>query len=521
MPKGKPSVIPEGSLSSNKGRKKKASKPQQIVVFDPNSDPLKPLPLGLHCWCRHSSDERFHKCEVLDRKRIDGAAEPKEGTKKGKKRRQDVDEVVVLPPAGGGAIVGPVAVDLFDHAAHPYHYYVHYPEWDRRMDEWVPRDRIKIAPSPDEIAAPPERKEAKELDSADVAVGAPAHGAGGAGKDGSGKAKKAKRGKSKEPDEDDIGNTIGGHGNFTDEDIKAHEEATKVKNIDKIVLGKHEMTTWYYSPFPEEYNKFNTLYICEFCLSFFGYQHELDRHMTKCVLRHPPGNEIYRSDEQNVRIAVFEVDGNKEIVYCQNLCYIAKLFLDHKTLEYDTSIFIFYVLCEVDDRGCHTVGYFSKEKYSTHNFNLACILTLPCHQRKGYGKFIISLSYELSKVEDKVGSPEKPISDLGLVSYMSYWSRVLVNILKQKQAAGEEVSIDELSRMTSITKEDIIETLKHLRVLQWHKTRWVFSAGRLEECYREQLEKRENSDPTAVFVRWCQPEKLHWTPPTDRRPERK
>ena len=32
------------------------------------------------------------------------------------------------------------------------------------------------------------------------------------------------------------------------------------------------------------------------------------------------------------------------------------------------------------------------------------------HQRKGYGKFIIAFSYALSKIEQKPGSPEKPLS---------------------------------------------------------------------------------------------------------------
>ena len=48
---------------------------------------------------------------------------------------------------------------------------------------------------------------------------------------------------------------------------------------------------------------------------------------------------------------MFEVDGLEERLYCQNLCYIAKLFLDHKTLYFDVDPFLFYVLCEVDDRG--------------------------------------------------------------------------------------------------------------------------------------------------------------------------
>lgn len=128
---------------------------------------------------------------------------------------------------------------------------------------------------------------------------------------------------------------------------------------------------------------------------------------------------------------------------------MAKLFLDHKTLYYDVDLFLFYVLCECDERGAHMVGYFSKvgapvlsgtvclfpaeqqlrtgpsvvcacfavtlpdaaiqlpaqtlqEKMSEEGYNLACILMLPCYQRKGYGKFLISFSYELSKIEGKV-----------------------------------------------------------------------------------------------------------------------
>ena len=64
----------------------------------------------------------------------------------------------------------------------------------------------------------------------------------------------------------------------------------------------------------------------------------------------------------------------------QNLCLLAKLFLDHKTLYYDTDPFLFYVMCVSDDKGFHIVGYFSKEKESSEDYNVACILTLPPYQ---------------------------------------------------------------------------------------------------------------------------------------------
>uniref|UniRef100_A0A7N6ADV5 Histone acetyltransferase n=1 Tax=Anabas testudineus TaxID=64144 RepID=A0A7N6ADV5_ANATE len=271
--------------------------------------------------------------------------------------------------------------------------------------------------------------------------------------------------------------------------------------IKTIVFGRYELDTWYHSPYPEEYARLGRLYMCEFCLKYMKSQTILRRHMAKCVWKHPPGDEIYRKGN----ISVFEVDGKKNKIYCQNLCLLAKLFLDHKTLYYDVEPFLFYVMTEADNTGCHLVGYFSKEKNSFLNYNVSCILTMPQYMRQGYGKMLIDFSYLLSKVEEKVGSPERPLSDLGLISYRSYWKEVLLRYLNNFQ--GKEISIKEISQETAVNPVDIVSTLQSLQMLKyWKGKHLVLKRQDLIDDWKAKETKRGNSksiDPTA----------LKWTPP--------
>eukprot|EP00762_Andalucia_godoyi_P005903 ANDGO_06980.mRNA.1 Histone acetyltransferase of the MYST family 1 len=278
-----------------------------------------------------------------------------------------------------------------------------------------------------------------------------------------------------------------------------HDEPVRVKNLDSIVIGKFEIDTWYFSPYPEEYcQDTRRLYLCEFCLKYFKKPKTLERHRGKCVLKHPPGDEIYRKNG----ISCFEVDGKKQKIYCQNLCLLSKLFLDHKTLYYDVEPFLFYIMCEVDDVGCHIVGYFSKEKLSLENYNLACIMTLPPYQRKGYGKFLISMSYALSKKEDKIGTPERPLSDLGLLSYRSYWKNAILDVLCKYRTS---MSINDISRITAIRPDDIISTLQNMGMIKYWKGAHIIAVPpRLLEEHQSRQERNRALLVDHSF--------LHWTP---------
>ena len=277
-----------------------------------------------------------------------------------------------------------------------------------------------------------------------------------------------------------------------------------------IQFGRFIIDTFYAAPYPEEYSHELRLFICEFCLKYLPSEAVAYRHKLKCPAKHPPGDEIYRDSS----ISIWEVDGRKKTEYCQCLCLMAKMFLGSKTLYYDVEPFLFYILTENDDLGYHFVGYFSKEKRPQSLNNVSCILVMPIHQRKGYATFLIDFSYLLTRIEGKEGSPEKPLSDMGLTAYRSYWDLTISHHLldltlnhSQTSTSPPSFSARTLISRTGMTADDVIHSLERLYAFVRDPVTRTYGIRYDRKLYEQIVHENE-----AKGYRKLRPEKLFWTP---------
>ena len=336
---------------------------------------------------------------------------------------------------------------------------------------------------------------------------------------------------------------------------KEHAEKTKVRNIQTIHIATpashipaavkpsasasssarqaassviqlssaYSVDCWYFSPYPMPHRHLATLHLCGLCFQYFDSSASLAAHfLSRCTVYHPPGNEIYRDESGSVNgagaISLFCVDGSLSRLWCQCLSLCAKLFLDHNTAVFDCDRFLFFPLVRwlSPGGGFELLGYFSRSLNSfataSDSHNVACLLTFPWQQQRGYGRFLIAASYALSRVEGRVGRPERPLSDMGRVSYRRWWTERVVEALEQ-YTHGSSVQVAELSDSTAIQREDIVSVLRDLSMVTYQKGQYVCTVNerRLGE-WKEQRRAAEASRPAGWRCDF-QPALLLWVPP--------
>ncbi|EPY28880.1 histone acetyltransferase HTATIP [Strigomonas culicis] len=309
-------------------------------------------------------------------------------------------------------------------------------------------------------------------------------------------------------------------------------------------MGAHEVETWYFSPYhmarPEVQQllqrastyyagstelqlgsghtadgaaaaqplvryatKSLTLHLCPYCLEPFADDRAVVRHLRFVCQRHPPGAEIYRDPVR--QLLVLELDGKMETTFCQNLALLSKLFLEHKALDHDMTPFLFYVLCSIQPHGLEVLGYFSKEKQTPEMYNLSCILVLPQFQSRGVGRFLIELSYELSRREGRLGTPEKPLSDLGEKLYGSYWTESVTMAIARGMEEGHCITVDYVVQATAITQADVMRTLQTLNITK--DSRINIADETVQSCFLKRM-RRESDARNYTFY----PHLLCWAP---------
>ncbi|KAF9074025.1 acyl-CoA N-acyltransferase [Rhodocollybia butyracea] len=354
-------------------------------------------------------------------------------------------------------------VTILQESPHEPRVFVHYVNLDKRNDEWVPKTLLKPTSTEHPTVSSKKRKRSSQ-----DASGSPS--------------------RSQSPSSEEAMHETEQIVMTEEEyDIQFHKQINDRRNFDQVYVGEWLIKTWYFSPYPLTENEDaepalsqgsnplpnripgltrttlrahgrtsellaggmgrrgekEILYVCEMCFKYMTDGSAWEGHKKQCTMSHPPGRKVYQRGAHTI----WEVDGAKEKLYCQNLSLFGKLFIDIKTLFFDTENFLYYVLTDATRNSDHMLGYFSKvnifpesivplpsllqEKRSYDDYNLACIITLPPFQRKGFGRLMIEFSYELSRRAGKVGTPERPLSDLGLRSYLAYWVSTLIRFFRK------------------------------------------------------------------------------------------
>jgi hypothetical protein len=252
------------------------------------------------------------------------------------------------------------------------------------------------------------------------------------------------------------------------------------RNVEYVVFGGLKFKAQYAAEYPSELigaqteipktSTLPTLFVCEKCFAYTRHPGDSLRHAHYCSQKIVPGDTIYDHKGEGVW-KVRKLDGASpdHKLLLQRLSMFAKMYIDSKSVLYEVWNFDYYLLTHTNSQGDEQiVGYFSKEKASWNNFNLACILILPPWQKNGLGNILGELSYEISRRKGEIGGPERPISEVGHMGYMRLWGKkickyLLDSPLTETKIGSGEKNIKLISEATGVSPLDCLDFFETLQ----------------------------------------------------------
>ncbi len=145
-------------------------------------------------------------------------------------------------------------------------------------------------------------------------------------------------------------------------------------------------------------------------------------------------------------------------------------------------------------------------------------MVLPSYQKKGYGRLLIDFSYLLSRVENQLGSPEKPLSDLGRISYHCYWKSVISRVLDTQFVGANEIKIRDLCNITGISACDVSCALMKLGYVGTEQPQNPIEPPQVcisvKKASQKELREKEEKSLTISLDE----DRLKWTPRVHRSP---
>lgn len=127
---------------------------------------------------------------------------------------------------------------------------------------------------------------------------------------------------------------------------------------------------------------------------------------------------------------------------------------------------------------------------------------------------MIEFSYHLSKLENKKGTPERPLSDLGFRSFVTFWAINIIRYLLSKDKLAK-LNIQSISDDLFFDPNDVLYILENFKILRkvGNQTQLFLKREYLETILESLGVKRNKTNKKEFdYPQYVQTQNLKWVP---------